>query len=70
MQQSKAGRDSIVVGRDYEKKTTINISLWISILIIVIVALGSTIFFTSKELGEIFPGSTQNTESITDGLKK
>ncbi len=62
MQKAKAGRDSIIVGHDYEKKTTINISFWISIL--VIVALGSYVAFKTDALDTLFPRDDQSTESI------
>ncbi|MDB9524933.1 hypothetical protein PN498_02950 [Oscillatoria sp. CS-180] len=38
-QKAKAGRNNIQVGRDYTRSTTLNLSVWVSIL--VVVALGS-----------------------------
>lgn len=45
IQAAKSGRNTIQVGGDYTKVSTINVSLWISIVIITIVAMGSHVAF-------------------------
>jgi len=45
-QWGQAGRDNRIVGGDYTNTTSINISVWISIVVIIIVALGSYVVFS------------------------
>ena len=40
-QNVKAGRNATVVGRDYKTSTTINLTLWISIILIGLLAVGA-----------------------------
>lgn len=61
-QKAKSGRNSTQVGHDYVNQTSINISLWISLLVIVIVALGSYVAFRTDGLGSFFPSNPQNGE--------
>ncbi|MEO0541309.1 MAG: hypothetical protein AAFZ80_10655 [Cyanobacteria bacterium P01_A01_bin.105] len=47
-QQGHAGRDNQIIGGNYTNTTSINISLWISIAVITIVALGSYVVFNTE----------------------
>ena len=44
-QWGKAGRDNQIVGGNYTNTTSVNVSVWISIVVIIIVALGSYVLF-------------------------
>jgi hypothetical protein len=62
-QKAKSGLNTIQVGGDYIASTSINLSMWISAL--VIVALGSYIALATDVLNRFFPSSTQQTEKKT-----
>ena len=63
-QKAHAGRNSIQVGQNYTSTTTINISLWISLLVIAIVALGSYVAFNTDGLSDILPHNDQKSDEL------